>query len=247
MDGYGLSGHSRSIGPLSVTFEEGQDNPMNVAVVGSWLGQATISPGTLNVIFDNTATTGSLALLGTAGVKRNLMVAQGIQAAPAMGDPAFIGQFTQDDFMTAPSENPIAATIQFGPSNGLATTLNYTQPWGVLVHANGAETASSTDSGIDQLAESSSGGYMMYQVMTAAGAGDITATLKLQDSTSTDDGDFGDLLSSGVINCGALGAAVPTSGVVALGVTATVKRYIRWQVVLGTATSVTFTMAFVRG
>ena len=246
VDGFDLSGHARTIGPLSSIFQEGADDPMNAAIIGNLLGQATINPGTLNALFDNTAVTGIHSVLGTAGGQRTLMVAQGIQAAPAKGDPVFAGQFRQSSYQSTPGDTPVALMVKFSPTSSAAATLQYTNPWGVLLHSNGAELAASTDSGVDQLAESTWGGYMVYEVLAAAGAGNITATLKVQDSSTANDGDFGDLLSSGVINCGAGGVYVPTFGVVALGVTATVKQFVRWQVVLGTATSVTFVLSFHR-
>ncbi len=245
--GYDLSGHARSIGPLGCVFAEGIDDPLNANIVGTWPGQATISPGTLNAIFDNTAITGIHALLGAPSGQRNLLVAQGIQAVPAIGDPTFCGQFRQDDYVTGPSETPSIVTVKFSPSSAAAASLNYAQPWGVLLHTNVAATAAYTGTGINNGDDSHKGGFMMYQVTTAVGAGDMTATIKMQDSTEEVNGSYGDLLSSGVINCGSGGVAVPISGVVALATTATVKQFVRWQILLGTATSVTFLLAFVRG
>ena len=48
-------------------------------------------------------------------------------------------------------------------------------------------------------------------------------------------------LTSGSINC-----AVTQHGLVAIATTATLRRYVRWQVALGSATSVTFFLAVVR-
>jgi hypothetical protein len=251
--GYDLSGHARKIGPLSCIFQEGADDPLNASIIGTWLGQAAISPGTLNGIFDTTALTGIHALLGTPGTQRNVLVAQGIRAVPAIGDPTFCGQFQQDDYIVGPGETPVIATIKFSPTSGVdmgATTSlkNYNQPWGILLHTNVAATAAYTGTGINNGDDSHLGGYMMYQVTTAAGAGYMTATIKVQDSTEEVNGSYGDLLSSGVINCGTGGdTAVPISGVVALAATATVKQFVRWQILLGTATSVTFVLSFVRG
>ena len=41
--------------------------------------------------------------------------------------------------------------------------------------------------------------------------------------------------------------AVPTAGVVELAVTATIRRYTRWQLSLTGITSITFALALVRG
>ena len=244
--GYDLSGYARSIGPLDCSFQEGQDNPLNASLVGTWLGQATISAGTMNSIFDNTATSGIHALLNAPPASRVLSVPIGIRAVPAQGDPVFCGQFRQADYVTAPQDNPIGLTINFGKTAGGTAHYNYAQPWGTLLHANSAVTAVNSAVGVDQSYQTTKGGYMVYHVLSAAGAGDITATIKVQDADTNLDGSFGDLLSSGVINCGSAGVAVPTSGVVALAATATVEQFVRWQIVLGTATSVTFVLTFVK-
>jgi hypothetical protein len=44
-----------------------------------------------------------------------------------------------------------------------------------------------------------------------------------------------------VIDC-----ATPKFGIIELAKTATVGRYLRWQIALGTASSVTFALAFMR-
>lgn len=245
--GYDLSGHSRSFGPLKWAYDEAVDDPINASLKGVWNGTANVGMGALNGIFDNTATTGLHALLGSAGVKRTVLIAMGMEAAPVAYVPAFCGQFVQADYPVMAGESPVTATIGFDNFAGNATSLLYAIPWGLLMHPLGAETAVNSSTGHDYGAASTAfGGYMCYQVTTSAGAGDITATLKIQDSDTNVNGDFDDLLSTGVINTGSGGAAVPTSGIVALAPTATVRQYTRWQIVLGTATSVTFALAFVR-
>jgi hypothetical protein len=248
VDGYDLSGHTRSIGPLSWTFQEGNDDPISADIVGVWPGQATINPGTLNSLFDTTQVTGMHALMASPPAKRNLLWAQGIRAVPAQGDPAFCGQFQQSDYITEPGATPSALTIKFASNSGNSTTLDYQQPWGTLLHANTAATTDNAAVGVDDWgAGTTDGGYMMYQVTTAAGAGNITGAIKVQDATTNENADFTDLLSTGTINLGSGGVAVPTSGVVALATTATVQRYIRWQLAWTLATSITFVLAFVRG
>ncbi|MBW2674611.1 MAG: hypothetical protein JRD89_14570, partial [Deltaproteobacteria bacterium] len=87
--------------------------------------------------------------------------------------------------------------------------------------------------------QTTTGGYMVYHAFASNG----TATLKTQDASVDSDGDYGDLLTSGVIDP----SAAPKYGVVELGVLATVKQFTRWQIVLGTATTVTFVLSFHRG
>lgn len=237
VDGYDMSGYSRSFGPLACTFDEGTDDAVSLPVKATLPGNATVSMGTLNGIYDNTADVGIHVLMKGAGVKRNVMIAAGIQAPPADNDPVFMGQFEQMGYEAGASENPITATISFSQTSGLAANLNYAKPWGVLLHAPALEDAVNAANGIDQLAQSSLGGYMMYHVFS----GDGDAVIKVQDASTNDDAEFADLLSSGTLDC-----TSPKSGVVALANDATVERYIRWQIELDTATEVTFALGWVR-
>lgn len=239
IDGYDMSGYSRNFGPLACTFEEGVDDAITLAVKSTLPGQASISMGTLNGLFDNTATSGLHVIMNDPGVERDVMIPVGIRGEPANNDPVFVGQFQQLGYYGEPDNNPVYASIPFSASeSATGTGLVYARPWGTLLLAKAAKTAANTATGLDQMAATALGGYMMYQVF----AGNGTATIKVQDAAVNADGSFADLLSSGSINC-----ATPQSGIVALSKTATVRRYIRWQIALGTATSVTFALAFVRG
>ena len=238
IDGYDMSGYSRSFGPLSCTFEEGVDDAVSLPVKATWPGNAVIGMGTLNGIFDNTATSGIHATQSAVSLKRTVIVAAGIQGAPANNDPAFCGQFVQTGYEAGPSENPVTATIPFANTSGLASNLNYARPWGTLLLAPAAKTAANSATGIDQTASTSLGGYMCYQIF----AGNGTAAIKVQDAATNSDGSFADLLSTGTISC-----STPTADIVALAKNATARRYIRWQIALGTATTVTFALVWVRG
>ncbi len=248
-DGYDYSNDFKTIGPLTWEFDVAEDAAVNRAVKGGWNGQVTISPGTGNFVFDSTTLTGIHTRMKVSGANHNLMIPQGIQAAPAQGDPVYVGQFPQSSF-SAEGESLVAATIKFGNSSKDSAAYQYQIPWGKLLHANGAETAVNTAAGIGGLGETLVGGYMAYQVFSAVGNGDIRATIKVQDC-DTSGGTYNDLLSSGIINCGSAGVAVPTSGVVALARSAHVQSYTRWQVVFSVVgghecTSLTFALAFIR-
>ena len=78
---------------------------------------------------------------------------------------------------------------------------------------------------------------MVYQVL----AGNGTATISIDNSANNSAFTALSGATTGSINC-----AVVQHGIVALGVTATVRRYLRWQIALGTATSVTFALSFHR-
>lgn len=237
VDGYDFSGYARSVGELAHTYDEGVDDVMNLNIKGTIPGQATVTLGPLNGMLDNTATSGLHVVMNGAGTPRNIMVCQGIQAAPANNDPAFACQLEQLAYHGNPDSNPVAVNIPFGNTSYSADNLVLARPWGVLLHANAATTAANSATGLDQTAQTTKGGFMMYQVT----AGNGTATVKVQDASTNLDGSFGDLLSSGVIDCSS-----PISGVVSLAANATVERYVRWQIALGTATTVTFALSFHR-
>jgi hypothetical protein len=244
IDGREMSCYSKSFGALSCTFDEGIDDAVCLPVKQTWLGNATIGMGTLNGLFDNTASIGLHEAMKSIGLKRTVMIAAGIQGIPANNDPAFCGQFSQTSYEAGASENPVTASIGFANTSGLASNLNYARPWGVLLHALKAETAANTAVGLDQLAASTLGGYMMYHITAAAGTGAMTGAVKVQHSTTTNlDGSFSDLLSSGTVNCSGGGV----SGIVQLAKNATVGRYVRFQTAFTLATSITYSLAFVRG
>lgn len=242
IDGYALSAYVSQIGPLAVTFTEEQLDALSDAVSGALPGRAQISPGVLNGLFDNTATSGLHALMNGADAIRQVMVAIGDRVEPGQGVPAFCGAFRQAGYQGI-GEGVVAATVPFSGWDATAATLGYPTAWGVLLHAAGAETAVNTAVGVDdspQAAATTRGGFLAYQVH----AGNGTATIKVQDAATNLDGSFADLTgaTTGSINC-----ATVQAGLVAIGNTATVRRYLRWQIVFGTATSVNFSLAFVRG
>jgi len=239
--GYDMSCYSRSIGPLTAEYNQADlTADMCDAVRGYLPDTPNISPGTLNGVFNNIATVSSHAVLSSAGVGRVVSVALGIRAAPAVGDPVFHGKFLQLDYQAIPdSGGAMTTTIPFGSYDQTGVIL-HPNPWGVLLHANSAVTAVNNQAGIDDNgAATAKGGYMVYHVL----AGNGTATIKVQDAATNSDGNFADLsgATTGVIDCSAV-----SSGIVALGIGATVRRYLRWQVALGTADTVTFVLSFTR-
>lgn len=241
VDGYDMSGYTRSIGPLALTYAEQEDRTYGNQIVGALPGQVMMGIGTLSTALDNTATSGPHVLfsgLGASGAKRTVMLAVGVRATPAQGDPVFAGEFEQLGYVSSPSEAVLSVDMPFAAS-GRQTSLLYDNAWGDLLHANSAATAANSAVGIDNPmgASTAFGGYMVYQVT----AGDGTATIKVQDAGTNSDGSFSDLASSGSIDCSTV-----QHGLVALSATATVARYLRWQIALGTATTVTFALSFHR-
>lgn len=236
VNGYDLTGYSRSFGPVSASFEEGDTTTLGDGVKNALQNQANIGIGSLNTVLDP-VTAGSYAVLSTQAT-RKIMLPFGIRAAAAQGDPVFVGVFGQADFMTEASGNTaVTLSATFNQWASDATSLLYSNPWGVLLAAKSARTAVNSSSGVDDYgAASTRGGYMMYQLFTSNG----TVTLKTQDSA--DNSSFADIATSGSLDA----STTPAADIVALGTTATVRRYLRWQLVFGTATTATFALAFVR-
>jgi hypothetical protein len=245
VDGYDMSGYSRSFGPLTWSFEQTDLSCLQDTLRdSSWMGQATISPGTLNALFDNTALAGTLARLSAPAASRTVLIAMGMEAAPADNGLAWGGQFQQTSFQSADD-----MTVSIGLGQAVdADNLLYSSPWGVLLHANAiASAVNASDTGHDHGAETTKGGFMVWQATTAVGTGNIEGAIKIQDSTSESSAAYADLLSTGTLNFGSSGVAVPQAGIVALGTGAHAQRYTRWQIVKGTGmTSLTFAAAFFR-
>lgn len=238
IDGYDMSGYARAVGPLMQSYDEVDLTVFTDAIKGILPAHATLGIGTLNGVMDNTATSGLHVVMNAPGTIRTVMIPVGMNATPAQGDPVYTGQFEQQGYYA--EGDPAYVSIPFGTTSEAASTLLYDKPWGWLLHAKGAEIGANSATGIDDnAAATAKGGYMCYQVFS----GDGTATIKVQDAAVNADGSFADLsgATTGSIDCSSV-----KYGIVAIGRTATVRRYLRWQVALGTASTVTFALAFVR-
>ena len=247
LDGYDMSGYARSPGILGWNYEEADlTADLGDAVRGYLPNQANISIGPFNGLFDNTVTSG-LHVIGSAiQTERVVSVPIGDRAAPAVGVPVFCGRFVQLGYNPTEDAGAVVVNIPFGAWD-LSNLIKYTKPWGNLLRPKTATTgANSSGSGVDQAgAATSLGGYMCYHVFAASSAGH-TATIKVQHSVDEVDGNYADLggCTTGVIDVG----TAPVSGIVTTTAnTTTVNQFLRWQLTLGTATSVTFALSFVRG
>jgi hypothetical protein len=176
----------------------------------------------------------------TAPYYSTVAVPIGIRAAPAEGDPVFCGQFLRKSLTSSEDGGLITQTIDFGPWVP-HKMYGYNVPWGVLAHEYSVETAVNSATGIDQTAATSFGGYILWNAVSGNG----TATIKLQDAATNSDGSFADVtgLTTGSVNWS---TETVRHGIAVTAATATIRRYVRWQIVLGTATSVYFVLAFVR-
>jgi len=240
IDGYDMSGYTRSYGPLEEVFDEAGVTALTDEVRSVLPGHTRMSMGMLNGIFDNTETYGLHVAMSSGSGTRTVMLPIGMRAAPVAGDPTFCGQFEQLDYVQE-GDGMLTVSIPFGATSAQASNMNYDKAWGHLLHARSAATAanSTTGEGIDNDAASELGGYMCYQVFF----GDGTATISIDDSA--DDSSYSAL--SGATSGELSTAAGPKHGIVQLGTTATVRQYLRWQIALNSATTVTFALAFIRG
>ena len=246
VDGYDMSGYTVSVGALNHSFDANEIITLTDAVKGAYPGRANISIGNINGVHDNTATSGFHTRFGNASdAVRDVMIPIGIRSAPTTGHPVFCAQVNQMSYQAEPVDGMVTATLGLGNWDARADTNFYPYPWGWMLHAKGAETATSGNVGTAGYdygdTGSLHGGYMMYQIFTGS-AGSVT--LKVQDSTGG--GAWADVpgLTSGAI----ANASLPTSKVVkTTALTTQVDKQVRWQMALGTASTVTFALAFVRG
>lgn len=247
IDGFDVSGFGRTIGPLEVTYDEADlTATMSDAVRGYLRNRAKVNLGIFNAVFDNTTTTGIHAVLQSAGDARTVLVAKGVQAAPAIGDKGFGGVFEQGAYQVEEDGGAVTVSVPWVGWAADAASLLFANPWGVLIHNNTAETgANSGNNGVDNPEEGATalGGIFIYQVLAGSGGSGL-ATLSIDDSPdNSSDWQALSGATSGEIDCRDRQAAI-----VALGTAATVRRYTRWQLALsgGGATSVTFVAALLR-
>jgi hypothetical protein len=232
-----MSGYARSLSPLVWTFDEADLTALSDSAKGYLPARVNLGIGTVNANLDNTATSGSHVVLSTSGVARTVMIAIGDRAEPAAGVPIYAGKFQQASYQAAEDGGAMTVSIEFDDYDA-TTRLNYDVPWGVLLHAKNAETAANTGTGVDNGAATAAGGYLVYQVF----AGDGTATISIDDSANNSDWTALSGATTGAVDFSSV-----TAGIVQLAKTATVRQYLRWQIALGTANTVTFALAFVRG
>jgi hypothetical protein len=244
LDGYDMSGYAFSAGDVGVEYPEYGDpatTPWADPVVGVLVGQPKVIFGPVNGVFDNTATSGIHVLANAAqGVRRNITFLRGVRAAPAFGDDVFCAPMIQSLYQGVGSDI-VTANIQFGQD--ATSGLLYDEFWGKCLHILGAETgANAANTNVDNGAATTYGGWLMYHIYSITGTG--TATVSIDDSANGTSWAALSGATSGAIAT----ATAPTSGFVQLAVTATVRRYLRWQVAFGgSATACSFALSFMRG
>lgn len=227
-----------SIGPLVNEF----DAPMGAAFsdeiknAKGGLGQGSISMGSLNGYL-HTGASDLHENLGAGGVARIVSVLFGIRAVPAQGDPCFSAHMNQGAYNTQDiSDGSILAVTMpletvYAPAEMTTKALGYVLDPGAL-----ARTAVNASGGVDNAVESTAGGLAFLHLLVTDG----TCTFSVQHSV--DDADWSTFLTFAIAG-DAVGSEIKATALP----TTTVKRYTRWQLALGTATSVKFVMTLVRG
>ena len=238
-----VSGYSRSVGSLDWTFDAEPDAAFTDGVKNILIGKCNIAAGPYSAFLDNDAA-GLFRLAGNGSADHgtvDFMVAIGANAAPVNGDNIFAWTFEQTAYSVEPGSGFVTVSIPFGGAS-YASTLNYKKPWGKLLHVKGTETAANTATGIDDYGATppSLGGIFIYHLHSSNG----TVTLKAQEADTNSDGSFADITGA---TSGSVDASVtPKHGMIAISTTYALKRYLRWQLALGTANTCTFTSAFIR-
>jgi hypothetical protein len=245
--GWDISGKTRQVGPLAQEYDAPPSYAYADGAVGALADQPMIGIGQLVGIFD--AGDGGLhQLLQSPATSRIVTVAIGGLAEPAAGVPVFSGEFEQIGYAPAVESGIIPAQIDFANYSSRAGVLDYDRPWGNLLHANAAATAANSGTADhDYGAATAFGGFGVLHILDGNG----TATFTIEHADTNDDGTFdstGAIVTFATTDADVDGGSDPAAEIKATAtVTTTVQRYLRWQVALGTATTVTFVMAFHRG
>lgn len=241
VDGIDLSGDVRQYGPLNWEYEQAKGAALTDEIQGALPNQPTITPTMIQSFLDNTAGHVHTMFSSGAGQMRNVMIPQGIRAAPAAGDPVFAGQFEQASYLQEEGDGFVICSMKFNESARRTAFLTYEQPWGFLLHPKGAETAVNTATGLDDNGASSAlGGVMIYQLFSSNG----TLQLITQHASTNSNASFSNIsgATSGSINA----STTPVGGAVEIAKGTTINRFTRWQLSFGTATTATFALAFIR-
>lgn len=239
-NGLDISGTARDLGTFGVSFDAKQDMALADKVMNVSLGRGDIACGPVNA-FLSPGTLGPTEQAVIAQQTLYIMRAWGIGAEPTVGDPMAAWVFNQSGFEYQSGDGFDTYTIPAMQASILQPS-TYNNPYGVLAHGKTAETAVNTAVGtLDNGAASALGGVFWWQLLSSNG----TVTLSLDDSaTNANNAAFAAL--SGATSGSVDASVTPKYGYAALGLTAAVRRYLRWQAAFGTATTATFLLGFTR-
>lgn len=237
-NGYDLSGHIRSTGTNGITMQASEGAALSDGVMNTVIGRASVVSGPYSAFLDPDEASAHDVFKAGFGTY-NIMVVYGTPNGPAMGDPIFAATMEQAEYTGQPDDSMFPMNISF-PGASSQGVLTYDNVFGVLLLPKSTKTAAnSANTNVNNGGATTKGGIFVYQAFSSDG----TFTLSVDDSANGTSW----LALSGATS-GALDASVtPKSGLVALSKTATVRQYLRWQLALDTATTVTFALGFIRG
>jgi hypothetical protein len=240
-NGYDISGTARNYGTVGTKIKLPTGAAYSDAIENTIPGGANIVCGPINAFLSPSEDIGLHELLKAGNIVTDIMVAEASITEPAVGAPVFVWTMQEAEY-TANDDEIVGVNVVF-PDASYTTVKGYDNPFGLLVHAKGAETGANEAIGtIDNTAPSALGGIFAWQVFSSNG----TCTVSIDDSaTNLNNAAFAAL--SGATSGEVDATTTPASGMVALSKTATVRRYLRWQLALNSATTVTFALAFIRG
>lgn len=249
LDAVDISGYVRTIGALGWMFDAEPDAAVTDQVKNILIGKCDITAGPYSAFLDND-TAGLFVLAGKAAADhgtRDYMVAIGANTAPVAGDNVFAQKFEQTSYQMEQGSGFVAVSIPFGGVSS-QSSMSYRKPWGKLLAEKQTRLVGAgvnTGAGIDDIAGTSAlGGVFIYHLFSSDG----TLTLKAEDANGTNiDADFADSTLDDTATSGSIDATTaPKHGMVALSTTLAIRRYLRWQIAWGTATTATFAVAFIR-
>jgi hypothetical protein len=241
-NGYDVSGTARDYGTIGTKISLPTGSAFSDEIENTpGPDKANIVCGPISAFLSPSAAIGLHELMSAGNVITDIMIVEASVAEPAVGAPAFVWKMQEAEYL-GNGEEIVGVDIAF-PDAAYNTVKGYNNPFGLLVHAKGAETGANTAVGrIDNGADSALGGIFAWQLFSSNG----TVTLSIDDSaTNANNAAFAAL--SGATSGSIDATTTPKSGMVALGVTATVRRYLRWQLAFGSADTATFALVFIRG
>jgi len=232
-----------SVGKAGIDYDFDDTAAYCWSVKGGLLDQGNLTLGPINMSIDTaTASTGAVIHDDLAAINGGPIVAAlavGIRELPVIGSPCFCFEGSLKSYVSSPAGGMVMATATFVADNPAAAPLKYAQPWGVVLHPLGAETAAnaSTADVVDNGAATTNGGYVLLVVTDIAVDG--APAIFIEESA---DGTTYTPLTGASISPTSEGAWIAQ---VAPGTT--IKQFTRWQFDPDGASAATFFMAFVRG
>jgi len=239
INGYDVSGTARNCGTWGAKVSLPTASAYSDEVENTVPGKANIVCGPINAFLAPSATVGLHELMNSGSAIADILIADASIAVPAAGDPVFAWRMQESEYM-ANGEDIVGVNIAF-PDAAYNSVLTYDNPFGYLLHAKSEVDAVNTAAGVDFGAQTTKGGWLMYQIFDITGAGTVTLSIE-HAAISTYAALTG--ATSGAIAT----ASAPISGIVALSSALTVEKKTRWQIAFGgDATKCTFALAFIRG